>query len=92
MKRLIVIFCILFCGRLAAQDQFINIGKLTLRYDLDSNRARFGFWGSSSPVGPLRLAKEGNGALFDFDNNYFQWIPGTGLSLIPSLSRDSLSL
>ncbi len=72
-----------------AQDSYLDIGNLRIRYDSDSNMVRFG----KRPVtviGNLRIAKEFNSQLFDFNTAQFTWSSSTGLNLNNNiLSQDS---
>src|SRR5688572_7138221 len=70
-------------------DSYIDIGSARIRFDADSNKIRFG----KRPVtgiGNLKLAKEFNGALFDFKNTHFLWSTTDGLTLQDPLSHDSV--
>lgn len=70
-------------------DPIFNIGRLTLRYDIDSSYLRIGFFGNPTGLGNLRIGKEFNGQLFDFNPSQFSWSPTSGLNL--NFTQDSIN-
>lgn len=70
-----------------AADPLINIGKVTLRYDVDSNKLRLGTFGSG--IGTVRFAHENNLQLFDFNTAHLSWSTSTGLNIIDPVSHDT---
>ena len=74
-----------------SQDAFITIGKLKLRYDADSNKIKIGYVGTYTGISNLKIAKELDGQLFNFNTSQFSWSTSTGLNLSSSVfSQDSL--
>jgi hypothetical protein len=70
-------------------DSYIDIGSARIRFDADSNKIRFGKRPLTG-LGNLKLAKEFNGALFDFKGTHFLWSATDGLTLQDPLSHDSV--
>jgi len=74
-----------------AQDPYITIGKLKLRYDVDTNKLKMGFTDNAGAFGTLKFAKEFGGQLFDFNSQHFTWSSTTGLNLSSSIfQQDSV--
>lgn len=91
MKKIILMLFILVTSVTFSQDAFITIGKLKLRYDADSNKLKIGYVGTYTGISSLRIAKELDGQLFNFNTAQFTWNTTTGLNLSSSVfSNDSL--
>lgn len=91
MKKIILALIIVIQAAAFSQDAFITIGKLKLRYDADSNYLRLGYSGTLTGNSSLRIGKELNAQLFDFNTNQFSWSTSTGLNLNSrSFSVDSV--
>lgn len=90
---ILLLFVFVFAGNhfIYAQDPFITIGKLKLRYDADSNKLRLGYAGTFSGIGNLRVAKELDGQLFDFNSQHFSWLNGKLNLNTNVLSEDSVA-
>ncbi len=91
MKKILLTCLSLFTFYFSAysQDPFITIGKLKLRYDLDSNMLKVGF-SNSLASNTLRLGKELETQLFKFRTTDFMWSNTEGLYLSQPLSHDSV--
>lgn len=91
MKKIILLFMLLVTSFSYSQDAFLTIGKLKLRYDADSNYLRIGYTNTFTGIAALKLGKELNGQLFNFNPSQFSWDASTGLNLSASIfSEDSL--
>lgn len=74
-----------FASCTSAQDAQINIGKAVLRYDSDSNKLRLG-----RGMSTVKMAREFDVALFDFNPSQFNWSTTTGLNLNDITNHDSI--
>ncbi len=91
MKKILLILFVLLQASVFSQDAYTTIGKLKLRYDADSNRIRIGYVGTLTGISNLRIAKELDGQLFNFNTSQFTWSTSTGLNLNTGVfSQDSL--
>lgn len=86
---LVVILLIMASVSLFAQDPYITIGKLKLRYDIDSNMLKIGFSNLLTSTN-LRVGKELETQLFKFRTSDFGWSTTEGLYLDQPLSHDSV--
>jgi hypothetical protein len=87
---LVMLLLMSISGRtIYSQDPFITIGKLKLRYDLDSNMLKIGF-SNSLVSSSLRIGKELETQLFKFRTTDFAWSNSEGLYLAQPLSHDSV--
>ncbi len=58
-------------------------------YNTGDNKLYFNTTGN---LGTFRIAKRGNGQLFDMNSSHFSWLPGTGLNLNTDiLKQDSIA-
>lgn len=92
MKKIFLMLFILITSVTFSQDAFTTIGKLKLRYDADSNKLRIGYVNTFTGISNLKIAKELDGALFNFNPAYFTWSNTTGLNLAASIfNQDSIA-
>lgn len=94
MKNFKIIFTFLFaiCCLLSnityTQDYRLGLGKVSLRFDYDSNYIRLEGNGGTPP----KIAREFNAQLFDFNTSQFTWNTSTGLNLNAGLLNNADSL